>query len=88
MVKHLDWMAQIKAVLPPASVLSGEAPQERRKKMVSSDADRAADISGVIPSLASGCKEALMMILMRMIHNKYSAVQFVSPGLDCTLLSQ
>ena len=63
MVKHLDWMAQIKAVLPPASVLSGEAPQERRKKMVSSDADRAADISGVLPFFVACCKETMIITM-------------------------
>ena len=43
-------------------VLSGLAPQERREETVSSDADRAADIRGVVPSLVSGCKEAIMMM--------------------------
>ena len=33
MVKHLDWMAQINAVVPLALVLSGEAPQERREEI-------------------------------------------------------
>ena len=61
-VTHLDMMAQIKAVLPLSLVLSGELPQERREETVSSDANRAADISGVLPSLVSGCNETVMMI--------------------------
>ena len=36
--------------------------QERREVTVSSDADRAASISGVLPSLVFGCKETVMMI--------------------------
>ena len=62
MVKHLEWMAEIKAVLPLALVLSGLAPQERSEVIVSSDASRAADISGVLPFLVFGCKETVMMI--------------------------
>ena len=63
-VTHLDTMAKIKAVLPLASVLSDEAPQERREETVSSDAVRAAAISGVLPSLVFGCKETVIMMMM------------------------
>ena len=59
-VTHLYWIADIKAVLPSASVLSGEAPQERREETVSSDALMAAHISGVIPSLVFGCKDIMI----------------------------
>ena len=48
---HLDWMAAIKAVWSSLPVLSGEAPHERRERTVSSDANRAAFQSGVLPSL-------------------------------------
>ena len=65
-VEHLDWMASIKAVWSPAMVISGSAPQERREETVSSDALRAADISGVLPSLVAGCKETVMMNLFRL----------------------
>ena len=64
MVEHLDWMAAIKAVLPPESVLSGEAPQERREETVSSDADRAASISGVFPFSVFGCKETVIIMMV------------------------
>ena len=47
------------------AVLSGEAPQERREEAVSSDADRAADISGVLPSLVFGCKETMVIMMIR-----------------------
>ena len=47
-----------------ALVLSGEAPQERRKETVSSDADRAASISGVVPFLVSGCKETMVIMMI------------------------
>ena len=57
METHFDWMADIKAVQPSASVFSGEAPQERREETVSSDADRVASMRGVLPSLVSGCKD-------------------------------
>ena len=57
METHFDWMAKIKAVLPLLAVFSGEAPQERREETVSSDADRAASISGVPPFLVFGCKD-------------------------------
>ena len=63
-VMHLDWMAAIKAVLPPESVLSGEAPQERREETVSSDANRAASISGVLPFLVFGCKETVIIVML------------------------
>ena len=64
----MDWIAKIKAVWPvPASVLSGSAPQERREETVSSDADRAASISGVLPFFVFGCKETLMMMMMMTI---------------------
>ena len=43
-----------------ALVLSGEAPQERREETVSSDAERAASISGVLPFLVFPCKETVM----------------------------
>ena len=56
-VEHLDCMAKIKAVWPLMAVLSGEAPQERREETVSSAADRAAYISGVIPFLVSSCRK-------------------------------
>ena len=50
------------------SVLSDGASQERREAMVSSDADRAASISCVLPFLAFGCKEtALIMMMMKMM---------------------
>ena len=65
-VEHLDWMASIKAVLSPVMV-SGSAPQERREEIVSSDALRAAFISGVLPSLVFGCKETVMMMMTIMI---------------------
>ena len=55
-VKHLDWMAKIKAVRPLLAVLSGEAPMERRRVTVSSCAAWAADISGVLPFFVFGCK--------------------------------
>jgi hypothetical protein len=60
-------MAAIKAVWPLASVLSVEAPQERREEAVSSDACKAASISGVFPFFVFGCKETVMM-LMLIIH--------------------
>ena len=63
-VTHLDWMANIKAVWPSESVLSGEAPQERREEMVLSDATRAAHISGVLPSVVVGFKDIVMILLM------------------------
>ena len=63
-VSHMDWMAEIKAVLPLAVVLSGEAPQERREETVSSDADTAADISGDVPFLVFGCKKTVMMMMI------------------------
>ena len=51
-------MAQVKAVLTPSVVvLLGKAPMERREETVSSAADRAAYISGVIPFLVSGCRK-------------------------------
>ena len=50
-------MANIKAVLPKSSVLSGEAPQESKEETVSSFADLAAHISGVVPFFVFGCKE-------------------------------
>ena len=62
-VEHLDWMAKIKAVKPVLAVLSGLAPQERREETVSSDADRAADISGVCPFLVFSCKETVMICM-------------------------
>ena len=55
-VSHFDWIADIKAVLPLLEVLSGEAPMERRRVIVSSCARRAASISGVLPFFVSGCK--------------------------------
>ena len=55
-VKHWDWMAAIKAE-QCSEVVSGEAPMERRRVTVSSCAERAADISGVLPSFVVGCKE-------------------------------
>ena len=55
-------MANIKAVLPLALILFGEAPQERREETVSSDANRAADVSGVVPFLTDGCKETVMYL--------------------------
>ena len=63
-LEHFDWMAKIKAVPPLASVLSGEAPRERRKETVSSDAVRAASISGVLPFLLFSWKEIVMMLMM------------------------
>ena len=47
-----------------SSVLSGEAPQERREDTVSSEADLADTISGVFPFLVFGCKETMMMMMM------------------------
>ena len=63
-VKHLDWVAQIKAVWPWTSDLSGDAPQDRREETVSSDAVRAAAISGVIPFFVSGCKETVIIMVI------------------------
>ena len=60
--RHLESMAFIKAVLPLALILFGEAPQERREETVSSDANRAADVSGVVPFLTDGCKETVMYL--------------------------
>ena len=48
------------------------APQERREVIVSSDALRAADISGVFPSLVFGCKEAMMMMVMMLLRIVYN----------------
>ena len=64
MVEHFDLMAKIKAGSPLASVSSGLAPQESREETVSSDAEKAADISGVLLSSVFGCKERVMMIYM------------------------
>ena len=64
-VRQVDWMAYIKAVFPPASVLSGEAPQERREVTVSSFAFMAAIISGVLPCFVFGCKEMIMVVMRR-----------------------
>ena len=58
----MDWMAKIKAALPFELVLSGEAPQERRKETVSSAASRAAPISGVNPFFV-GCKDMMIMMV-------------------------
>ena len=66
MVKHLDCIAAHKAVLPWTSVLSGEAPQERRDETVSSDAVRAASANGVFPFLVFGYKETVMNMMMMM----------------------
>ena len=65
-------MAQIKAVLPPVIVLSGEAPQERREETVSSDADWAADISGVLPSLVFSCKETVIIVMIGDYHEDFA----------------
>ena len=65
-------MAQIKAVWPPVIVLSGEAPQERREETVSSDADRAASISGVLPSSVFGCKEAVIIMMIDDYDNDFA----------------
>ena len=67
----MDWMAQTKAVLPSALVLSGEAPQERMEETVLSDAARAAYISGVVPFLVFDCEETLMMMMMMIHTNNY-----------------
>ena len=64
-VKHLEWMAIVKAVSPLALVISGSAPQERREETVSSDAKRAADISGVFPFFVFDCKETVILCLTR-----------------------
>ena len=60
-------MAKIKAVSPLASVISGEAPQERREETVSSDASRAASISGVIPFLVCGYKKIVIQMVMMIL---------------------
>ena len=68
-VKHFDWTAAIKAVLPTVSVLSGSAPQERREEMVSSAALKAADISGVCPrSSVAGYKETMVIFVGKRIN--------------------
>ena len=70
----MDWMAIIKAVLPPVSVLSGSAFKERREETVSSDAARAADISGVPPPLVFGCEETVMIMMTKKIIMRFQAI--------------
>ena len=56
---HLDLIAEEKAVLPSLEVLSGEAPMERRKETILSDAFRAATVRGAL--VAGTCSETKKM---------------------------
>ena len=57
-------MAIFKAVSPWSPITSDEAPQERRDETVLSDADKAALISSVLPSLVFCYKKTGMRMIM------------------------